>query len=58
MSMGLETAVGVMTKLVERNIIIPSNKGPTFMTHADSQLGVHVQVFERDRAVTKDNNSV
>jgi heat shock protein 1/8 len=58
LSLGIETAGGIMVNIIDRNSTIPCKKSRIFSTYSDNQTTVNIQIFEGERKFTKDNNSL
>lgn len=58
LSLGIETAGGVFTKMIERNTTIPTSKSQIFSTYADNQTSVEIHVLQGERAMAKDNKTL
>lgn len=58
LTLGIETAGGVSTPMIERNTTIPTNKSQTFSTYADNQTSVDIVVLQGERSMSNDNKKL
>lgn len=58
LSLGIETAGGVLTKMIDRNTTIPTSKSQVYSTYADMQTQVEIHVLQGERAMAKDNKTL
>src|SRR5690606_23040187 len=58
LTLGIETAGGVFTKMIDRNTTIPTSKSQVFSTYADNQTSVEIHVLQGERAMAADNKTL
>lgn len=58
LSLGIETAGGVFTKMIDRNTTIPTSKSQVYSTYADNQTSVEIHVLQGERSMARDNKTL